>query len=322
MSIQVTKILLPLFVVLRLAILTTCCQELHYSNLHENLFKLNPSRITHSEDLTFHLTYRNQWPGTSDFITYDGDIFYSSDRLKSTGGIHVSNDNQGGGIINLTTFSLLYGYKTKIGRYIDFSAGLGGSYNIYSVNISSLQFENMGSGSVPSDEDNDFFDFSAGIEFGFNDHSWFGASVSHITNIAAAKHLNAGRKFNFSYTGRYHMNASYAEKNIFAEPLMAVSVQNNFSELVYGGRIFYKIIYGGVYLRQDIRFQMDALIVLLGTSFKNWSFFYTYDINLSGADSRFSKLAAHEVTFLYQLEYKRNSNKKSSKKRAIKCPKI
>jgi hypothetical protein len=67
---------------------------------------------------------------------------------------------------------------------------------------------------------------------------------------------------------------------------------------------------------------MDALIVLLGTSFKNWSFFYTYDINLSGADSRFSKLAAHEVTFLYQLEYKRNSNKKSSKKRAIKCPKI
>ena len=46
--------------------------------------------------------------------------------------------------------------------------------------------------------------------------------------------------------------------------------------------------------------------------------FYTYDINLSGADSRFTNLAAHEVTFLYNMEY----NRKSKKKGAIKCPKI
>jgi type IX secretion system PorP/SprF family membrane protein len=318
MAIRLTKIIVTLFIAFPIAILSVFCQDVHYSNLHENLYKLNPSRITNTEKLSLYLTYRNQWPGTNDFISFDGGVFYSSDRLKSTAGIHVLNDNQGKGIINTTTISLLYGYKTKIGRQFDFSAGLNGNYNIYTANFSELQYENMGSPVIPSNESLNFFDFSAGIEFGIYEHTWIGLSVSHISNIASSSHLLLNRKFNFSYTGIYILSSSFGQQKVYAEPLVSASVQSNYNELLYGGRLFYEIIYGGIYLRQNIQFQMDALILLLGTTYKNWSFFYTYDINLSGADSRFTKLAAHEVTFLYNLEYKRKSNKKG----AIKCPKI
>lgn len=318
MPIRTIKIIVSLLVVFNIPILTIYCQDFHFSNLHENLFKLNPAMITHTKKLTINLSYRNQWPGTSDFINYDGGIFYSSERLKSTGGLHILNDNQGKGIINTTTIALFYAYKTKVGRQFDFAAGLNGSYNIYNANFSELEYENMGSPNIPVNENLKFFDFSAGVEFGINEQTWLGISVSHITNIAASSHLSLNRKFNFSYSGRYNLNSSYGQQEIYIEPLVVASIQNKFTELLYGGRIKYEIIYGGIYLRQNFKFQMDALIILLGTSFKNWSFFYTYDINLSGVNSRFTKLAAHEVTFLYDLEYKEKRNKK----RAIKCPKI
>ncbi len=318
MVIRITKIIVTLFFAFYTADFASYCQDIHYSNLHENLYKLNPSLITHTEKLSFALTYRNQWPGTSDFITYDGGMFYSSEKLKSTVGLHFSNDNQGKGIINLTTISLIYGYKTKIGKQIDFAAGINGGYNIYQANLSQLEYENMSSSNIPANENFKFFDFSAGIEFGVNEQTWLAASISHIANVAAVSHLNLTRKYNFSYTGSYSLNSSYNQKELFVEPLAVLSLQNNFNEFIYGGRIKYEIIFAGIYLRQNLRFQVDALIVLLGTSYKNWSFFYTYDINLSGANSRFTKLAAHEVTFLYKLEYNRKSNKKG----AIKCPKI
>ncbi len=318
MALRTLQILVSLFVAFNMGILTIYCQDFHFSNLHENLYTLNPARITHTKKLRVNLSYRNQWPGTSDFISYDGALFYSSERLKSTAGLHIINDNQGKGIINLTTIALLYGYKTKIGRQLDFAAGLNASYNIYKANFSELEYENMGSPVLPDNDNSKFFDFSVGVEFGINEHTWLGFSVSHIANIAESSHLSLNRKFNFSYTGSYRLSSSYNQQEISIEPLLVVSIQNNFNELLYGGRIKYEIVYGGLYIRQNIRFQMDALIILLGTSFKNWSFFYTYDINLSGAKSRFTKLAAHEVTFLYDLEYKKRSNKKG----AIKCPKI
>ena len=50
---------------------------------------------------------------------------------------------------------------------------------------------------------------------------------------------------------------------------------------------------------------------MLGISFGNNELFYAYDLNLSGADARFNKLASHEVTFLHKFEYtKKNRNKK------------
>ncbi len=131
MSVRLIIIIVTLFVVSNVAILTTYGQDFHFSNLHENLFKLNPAVITQTEQLSMNLTYRNQWPGNSDFVTYDGGVFYTAENFKSTAGLYILNDNQGQGIINHTTLSLIYGYKTRMGKIYEISAGLQGAYNIF-----------------------------------------------------------------------------------------------------------------------------------------------------------------------------------------------
>jgi type IX secretion system PorP/SprF family membrane protein len=293
-------------------------QDLHYSNLHENYYQLNPSFITHVEKLSMHLSYRNQWPGSSDFVTYSGAFFSTFKSLKSTVGVQLFRDDQGRGIINSTDFSLIYGYRTRITNYLSFATGISGSYYMYTVDLSKLEFENNQASGIYNNGGSDFFDFSAGLEFDIIEQTWIGISISHITSPEISPGQTLNRKYCLGYRGSYNLSNKKNYQQKIIEPLIVTTLQRNFSELIYGLRIKYSKILGGIYLRQSYSFNFDALIILLGINFKNTSFIYTYDINLSGVESRFNKLASHEVTFLFNFEYKLRRNKKG----AIKCPKF
>jgi type IX secretion system PorP/SprF family membrane protein len=291
-------------------------QDIHYSNLNENFYKLNPAYITHFEHSSMQLNYRNQWPGSADFVTYSGAFFYNSETLKSTAGIQILRDDQGRGIINTTGFSLLYGYRTSLFHDISFAAGINGGYNIYTVDFSKLQFENN---QIPSlNSRRNYFDFSAGVELGFMKRSYFGLSVAHLSTPDLSPGNPIARKYCISYQGDYNLSKQYSHQQISVEPLLVTTFQKDINEILYGTRIDYSNILGGIYVRQDYNFNFDAIIILLGISFGNNMFIYTYDINLSGAGSNFYKLAAHEVTFLHKFEYTKTRNKKG----AIKCPKF
>ena len=293
-------------------------QDAHYSNQHENLFNLNPSCITQIKKSALNLNYRNQWPGSSNFVTYSAALFNTFSNLKSTVGLQIIRDDQGDGIINLTGVTLLYGYQTKVSNSMSLSAGMGGAYNIYSVDLNRLTFENNLSPVTNLNSKIDFFDFLAGLELGFFNASWLGLSVSHITLPQISSEFNLFRKYTFSYRGNYSLFNNYTSKKASIEPILVTSIQRNNNEILYGGRFNYLGYLGGLYMRNDINFKFDSFIILLGISLKKISFIYTYDINLSGVQSRFKKLASHEVTFFYNLEY----NSRTNKKGAIKCPKF
>ena len=293
-------------------------QDFHFSNITENLFKHNPAAITRTEKIAFQLTYRNQWPGISSYNTYDGSFVFNSEPLKSTAGIFVLRDIQGDAIINLTRFGIIYAYKTYVARNWFLAAGLDASYNIYSTNFSNLIFENDQYPTIIPDENLNYFDFSAGFELSYQNISRYGISVSRLASFQSTLNNMPGLQVNLSYQGKYLINTSYNKITTKIEPSFYTALQKNSSELLYGSRVDIGGFVGGIYVRQNLKFQFDAVIILLGTRFDNFSIYYCYDINLSGADSRFTKLAAHEVTFLYDMQYKR----KRHKKRTIKCPKI
>ncbi len=312
------KIYLLFFVVSITQLLTTKAQNIHFSNISENLFKHNPAAITRTEKLAFQLTYRNQWPGSSSFNTYDGAFLYHSEQLKSTAGILVLRDIQGDAIINVTSFGILYAYQARIAREWFLAGGLQASYTIYSTNFSSLIFENGQYPALPLDENQQFLDFSAGLELSYRDISRYGISVSRLGSFQPAFNNLPRLQLNLSYQGKYLISADYNRITTKIEPSFFLSLQQNSSELLYGSRLDISGFLGGIYIRQNLKFQFDAIIILLGTRFENFSLFYCYDINLSGVDSRFTNLAAHEVTFLYDMQYKRKRNKRG----AIKCPNI
>jgi type IX secretion system PorP/SprF family membrane protein len=311
------KIYILIFICIN-SVLLCSGQDVHYSNLHENLFNLNPSCITQIKKSALNLNYRNQWPGSSNFVTYSATIFNTFKNLKSTVGLQIIRDNQGNGIINLTGATLLYGYQTKVSNSVSLSAGMGGTYNIYSIDLNRLTFENNILPVNTINTQTDFFDFLAGIELGFYNSSWTGFSVSHITTPQISSEFNLFRKYTFSYRGNYNLSNKYNPNNVTIEPVLVTSIQHSDNEVLYGSRINYSGFLGGLYLRNDINFKFDSFIILLGISLKKISIIYTYDINLSGTQSRFSKLASHEVTFFYNFEYNNRTNKKG----AIKCPKF
>lgn len=298
--------------------LTCSAQYFHYSNMHENIFKLNPAYITKVEKLSFQLTYRNQWPGSSDFVTYDGSAIASSERLSSSAGTYIYRDVQGNGVINTTSFGLMYAYKTRIHNTWEVSAGISGSVNLYEVSLTSLTFAD---GSVPYAEDRNFTfaNFSAGATFGYREDYTIGLSVSNLASLYTNNIALPGLQINLSFEGHYMLNKRYSQLTSYFDPLLWFSASSDHNELLYGGRFNFSGILAGIYARQDLKFNFDALILLLGTQIGNVEFYYTYDLNLSGASRRFSNLAAHEVTFLYSLEYKRKSKKRRG---AIKCPDI
>lgn len=313
-----TKIYFLLFIVTLFFSFSIKAQNIHFSNISENLYKHNPAAISRTEKLTFQLTYRDQWPGSSTFATYDGAFLFHSEPLKSTAGILVLRDIQGDAIINLTGVGILYAYQSRISRDWFLAGGIQASYNVYSINFNNLIFENGGFPTGISDENLKYFDFSSGIELSYRDIARYGVSVSRLGTFQPSTNNQPGLQLNLSYQGKYLVSTGYNRITTKIEPSFYVAVQQKSNELLYGARADIGGFLGGLYLRQNIKLNFDAIILLLGTRFKNFSLFYCYDINLSGADSRFTNLAAHEVTFLYDMQYKRKRNKKG----AIKCPKI
>jgi len=300
------------------AITTISGQDIHYSNNYENLFNNNPSSITEIKNATIYLNYRNQWPGSTDFVNYSGAFFSTFKNLKSTFGIQVLRDDQGNGLINTTNFALLYGYRTKVYKDIIFSSGISGSYNLYSINTNQLIFEDNSVPLIIENSETHFFDFKAGFEFSFYNQSWLGFSCSHLTAPQINSETGLYRKYIINYHGNYSLVNRYNFRKIYIEPILLTSLQKDASELIYGGRITIEGLQGGLFLRNDYQMNFDSFIILLGISLKNIIVNYAYDINLSGSQSRFNKLASHEVTFLCNFEY----NNRRSKKGAIKCPKF
>jgi type IX secretion system PorP/SprF family membrane protein len=317
--------MLPLIKIVKTAAFFSviCCMNLsgqtyHFSDIHENLYINNPASITGTGKLRFQANYRNQWPGNSDFVTYNASCFLSSEALNSTAGVLFLRDSQGEGIISYDYFSGLYGYKTRISRNWFFAGGIQAAYSIYSTNFNDLDFINNQTPAVPLNERISSFDFSTGIIISYGEIANYGLSFSKVGSMLPQSDDYQALQLNLSYEGKYVMTRNHSFSEYYIEPLVYLALQQDFSELLYGTRIDYNSLLGGLYIRQNLRFQFDAIILLLGTRIGNAGFYYCYDINLSGFDSRFTNLAAHEVTFLYDLEYKRKMNKRG----AIKCPKI
>lgn len=313
----IKNIKFTIIIFLNIGIIECYGQDTHYSNLNENLNLINPSAITSIDMPLLQLTYRNQWPGSASFVTYSGAFYYNLPTLKSAAGIQFIRDDQGKGIMSTTGIDLVYGYRTNIfSNNISLAAGLSGGYNFFAVNLSKLHFENN---QIPAVNDrSEYADFSAGFELGIMNQTFFGSSITHLTAPTISSGNKIFRKYCVSLRGNYDLSKPYQHQKLSLEPLLITTLQENFVEILYGGRVNYSTVYGGAYLRQNNKFNIDAIIFLLGISFGNNELFYSYDLNLSGADASFNKLASHEVTFLHKFEYTKNRNKKG----AIKCPKF
>lgn len=289
-------------------------QELHFSQFFNSLYYTNPSALFYQPNPQVGFTYRNQWPGLkSAFVTYG--IFYHHplNSLNSSFGFTLLHDIQGNGAIIKTMPGGIYTYKIKISDQVNLGAGLALSYTFKGVNRDKLQFEsNLTNGDGYTYLEGEklrtgYFDFSLGLSSSVNEVFFAGMAVNHITtpNESFANKETGKVKYLFSIysAGLIYLDESYSRK-IALKPGVQFMTHGANNELLYGASLNVSDFEFGLWARNDINFNFDAIILSLGYSLKEYNFWYSYDVNLKSIKFFSAGMGAHEVTFSYNFKYK------------------
>ena len=308
---KISKHCFTLFLVLHLSYIILG-QNYFVSNLYNNLVFSNPAYAQFNDYSVAQLNYRNQWPVSNTYTSYGVSYFHNIENLNSNFGAIINYDNQYKGTFTQTAIGLNYAYKLRTGRETHFLFGLQAYYNLASTNYSKLIFENQLT-SPTNNERKKYPTINSGFGFLIKNEHFIGISVNNLLGSSTPP-INT-LLYSASYVGRIKLKNYYSE--VFIEPILHISTNLNYIQFQYGSNINYSGLKAGVLINQTA-INLNTFIILLGISFENYDFVYTYDINLSGAITINPKMAAHEVTFLKKFQYKG----RRKRHKAIKCPDI
>lgn len=318
------------FAVLQISIMvcTSYGQDFHFSGFMQNMVYVNPAYAALPSSAEIGLTYRNQWPGIpATFVTYGASLIVPVNSLSSGIGISFTNDMQGSGVINQSAVGILYGYMFNAGSNWYIGAGLSASYNFKRFNADELVFRSdilndLGYSYAPVTLENysrNYPDFSVGLIAVNNNILTMGVSAGHVTRPHNAFSEIVGSRLPIKYTFFASRAFSMSSGNFVSAPAVLYSLQQDNQELIWGSKFILanNIMLGG-WIRQNLKFNLDALIISAGISWEKYNISYHYDVNLKKLNFLSAKMAAHEVTFLYRFEYK--DEQKGRKIKKIDCP--
>lgn len=302
-------------------------QDPHYSNFLFALPYLNPSSVASIQDPRLSATYRNQWPAmNSAFVTYCANYIQPVETMNSAFGVNLIHDNQAQGAIIQTSLEGVYAYSVQVSDMLRIAGGLGLSYFFQDVNENRFVFESditgNHSGSEPVDYDNyksGYGDFSLGINMNYDNRYYSGIAVHHLTrpvrHDGEPEFLSLSRRYTAHIYGKFDLFRWNRSRDVSLVPGFLFQQQGQYQELVYGANCEMNPFIFGLWARQDLRFNFDAVILIAGFSWKAYNFYYACDVNMKNIRFFSPGMGAHEVTFLYRFMY----NGKRKKRGAVKC---
>lgn len=308
--------------------LVSLSQDYHFSGFIPNLVFANPAYAAIPASPEIALTYRNQWPGIpATFVTYGASFVFPVESMNSGLGVNVLNDVQGSGVITRTYAGLLYGYRIEIGSEWQIGGGIRASYVFKKFDADELVFRSdilndLGYGYssvVLENYSKSYPDFGIGLVIMNGSGFSSGLSVSHITrpheSVSSPENDRLPLRYAGFIKGRLGLSGSYSKLGVVFEPALYFTKQGIYQELIWGMQtvISSAFMIGG-WFRQNLKFNYDALIFSVGILKEKYNFLYSYDVNVKKVKFLSTKMAAHEVTFLYRFEYK------GKKVRAVPCP--
>lgn len=309
-------------------------QDPEFSQFYANPLYLNPAMTGTAECARINLNYRNQWPSlTKAFITYNISYDQYISSANSGFGVLVMNDRQGDGALNITMASLFYSYNLQVtdGLFIRF--GVKGTYYQERLDWDKLVFAdqidpvdgsiNPVSDQPPPEKSNiSTMDFSAGAILNYYDKFIIGFAADHLTQPDISFYDNSSQKLFMRYTahGGLAINLSRGtlgqvdDGDFSLEPHIIYMRQGDFQQLNGGLYVTKKPLITGVWFRYSFQ-NPDAVVFLIGLSFKNINFGYSYDMGVSRTGG--SILGAHEISFSWHFCITKDKKRRI---RAIKLP--
>ena len=303
-------------------------QDIHFSMFDLDPLLFNPAYSGFFDaSARFGAVYRNQWASVStpfQTVSATAEVaFARSQRNRNgfNGGLWVSNDRAG---------TLGYG-STTASAILSYFQGLGDGSNIISAGLEA------GVGQVGFSTD--------GIEMTDGAESFsrtkvlyptLGAGLAWYCQISDVLYTKLGaslRNINepdISYTGMSADTRLSRRFNIYGRaewrfiddwgllPVIGYQRQRNFNELVYGCDVRW-------YLNEEPHSYMafsagiigrhaDAAAINLAVLWRDWTFAFCYDANVSRLASASHTIGAFEVGIVYMI------TKDKRKRKAIQCP--
>jgi len=301
-------------------------QDPAFSQFYANPLYMNPSMAGVEGPAKVYIGYRNQWPGaTNPYVTYHASYDQHIEALQGGVGIHVGNDRQGGGVFNTLSVDALYAYHLQVSSKFMLSGGFQASVGQRNMNPDDLVLPSdlTGAGTTTLTSYSRIFpDFAVGFS-GFYENIFGGFAVHHLLEPYGSPSEDPNTKLSRKYTAHFGAMIPIIEKRLGREvlqlsPHLIFMQQDIYQQLNYGLEVLYRGVIAGVWFRQDLLFSYGTVIFSVGYGNSQFRIRYSYDAKLSPPDLHIPTLGAHEISMVVLFE----NMKKTTKRRAIKCPKI
>lgn len=342
-------LLLLSFLSLLLNSINLFAQDVEFSQFYANKIYLSPAFAGSDYEPRIAFGYRNQWPElNSAYISYSVAYDQYISGIGGGVGFHLMQDEQGDGTLSTTTASAMYAYTLRISRNLLVKAGFQFSFIERKLNESNFIYPDQtdefyinglinpltGEGAIDH-LNQDYVDFSSGIIASYK--NWFfGFAAHHLTEPDQSyKEESSYSKLPRKYTlhcgvnvpvfrnGLHQSDFSLAPNFLYRQ--QGVNKQLNYGLYLSKGSIIY-----GMWYRDNLELEYDAIILQLGVIRDWWQISYSYDKTVSKLIH--TNTGAHEIAFLMRLKNTRNRKSRSAckeiyirKKRQIgriKCPKF
>jgi len=315
-----------MFWVLAITIMEGKTQDPAFSQFYANPLYLNPGFAGIEGPVKVTLGYRNQWPGATDpYSTYHASYEQYIEKVQGGVGVHVINDRQGGGIFNTLSVDAIYAYHLQVNSELTVTGGFQASVGQRNMNPDGLVLpdELAGAGStILTGYSRVYPDFAVGFG-GFWRQIYGGIAAHHLLQPYTSPSEDPNTRIMRKYTAHVGALIPIYEKRLGQEvlqlsPNLVFMQQDIYQQLNYGMEVVFRNLIGGIWFRQDLTFSYGTLIFSMGYGNDRFRVRYSYDAQLSAPDVHIPSLGAHEISMVIIFE----NLYKSTKRRAIKCPKI
>jgi type IX secretion system PorP/SprF family membrane protein len=320
------------YIICSLVILTFTqlkAQDPQFSQFYSSPLNLSPSLAGATEYSRIIANYRNQWANLPHaYKTYSFSFDHFINNYKSGIGIVFLRDQEGG-VYNTTTAGIAYSYVIDVNHKIKIRPGLQAAYYNRSIQYSNLDFaDELSRGAtssieIPKNEQVNHYDFAFSV-LTYSDNYWLGATGDHL--LALNKQFSnddtyPSLKVTLYGGGRFKLYENVRSKT---DKYISVSFlyknQAGFNQLDIGANYEKEPFRIGIWFRGIPAFEqtadLNAIVLLVGYTFKDIMINYSYDISTSRLLA--STGGAHEISIAYRLDLRKN--KRKYKMGAVPCP--
>lgn len=302
-------------------------QGIHFSQFTNVPSLFNPANTGLVNDADYKLTAitRTQWTNIpakfntsavqAEFKLYPNE--YTNNWLAVGGGF--VNDVAGDGKLSLNKFNMNLAYHLKLNDYHMVSAGIGGSYSQRMINFNNFSYDfqwnglvfdkNTYNGEVYNYNKTSYFDVAAGVNY-----AYMPSDLLYINVGVGAMNVLGPKESFYKGDNRLGLRPVLALDvlmksidNLIFNPAAYFSTQKGASEFMLGSNVLYNMSPGlpnNTILKLGAFYRFaDALVILMGLEWKNFSIVGATDISIGGVSRLNNSLGGFEMSVVYKGLY-------------------